>query len=119
MITRMKVRLRDVKYWFQRRIRGWSDDETWAIDLYFIKWLKVHLEKYLKDAGKAIDLEFHKFEYKGKKYNLFLLVNKMIYLCDKLLAYYEVWDLDNHKKIEETKNELLDIFKLTFFYLGW
>lgn len=26
---------RDIKYWFQRRTRGWSDDETWNLDWEF------------------------------------------------------------------------------------
>ena len=119
MITRLKVRLRDVKYWFQRRTRGWSDDETWCIDYYFLKWLKKHLKAYLKDAGKVVDLEFHKFEYKGKECSLSYLVARMIYLCNNLLNQYDYWSFDDQIMVEETKNELLDIFKLTFFYLGW
>ena len=31
---------RDIKYWFQRRVRGWSDDETWNLDYEFIKSYK-------------------------------------------------------------------------------
>ena len=119
MITRLKIRLRDVKYWFQRRSRGWSDDETWCLDYYFVKWLRAHLKKYLEDAGKVVDLEFHKFEYKGQERTLYYLVARMIHLCTKLLKNYDNWEFDEQTMIKETKNELLDIFKLTFFYLGW
>lgn len=117
----MKVRLRDVKYWFQRRIRGWSDDETWCLDYEFIKWLNTRLKTYLEQAGKVVDLEFHTFEYKEKEHSLFYLVKRMIHLSNKLLHWYDEWAFDNQnaKEIEETKNELLDIFKLTFFCLGW
>ena len=37
---------RDIKYWFQRRIRGWSDDETWNLDYEFIKWVNSRFKKY-------------------------------------------------------------------------
>ena len=119
MITRIKVSLREVKYWFQRRIRGWSDDETWTIDFYFVKWLREHVKKYLEQAGKVVDLEFHKFEYKGQERTLYYLITRMIHLCSKLLKQYDNWEFDKQTMIEETKNELLDIFKLTFFYLWW
>lgn len=35
----LKVVKRDIKYWFQRRTRGWSDDETWNLDWNFFKWV--------------------------------------------------------------------------------
>ena len=37
----MKLRTikQNIKYWVQRRTRGWSDDETWNLDYEFIKWI--------------------------------------------------------------------------------
>ena len=64
----MKCIIRKIKYWFQRRTRGWSDDECWNLDITFLKWINSRFKKYKEKAGKIVDLEFHKFKYKGKWY---------------------------------------------------
>ena len=49
---------RNIKYWFQRRTRCWSDDETWNLDWEFFKWVNSRFKQYIKDAGSVVDLEF-------------------------------------------------------------
>ena len=53
---------RDIKYWFQRRVRGWSDDETWNLDYEFIKWVNSKFKKYKEEAVGIVDLEYYKFK---------------------------------------------------------
>lgn len=40
------------------RIKYHTDCEaTWSLDVYSLEWLYYHLWRYLKDAGKVIDME--------------------------------------------------------------
>lgn len=114
----MKIK-RDIKYWFQRQTRGWSDDETWNLDYEFIKWVNTRFKKYKELAGKYVDLEFHKFKYKRKEYTQLELIDKVIELTDGLIES-DYWNVDlTTVNIEEIKNEIFDIFKLIFWTMGW
>ena len=45
---------RKIKY----RIKYHTDYEaTWSLDIYSLEWLYYHLWRYLKDAGRVIDME--------------------------------------------------------------
>lgn len=37
---------RKVKFFFQRRIRGFDDSETWDLDYSFMKWLLPRLKRF-------------------------------------------------------------------------
>ena len=113
----MKLRTlkRSIKYWFQRRTRGWSDDETWNLDYEFIKWVNSRFKKYKEEAGKIVDLEFHKFEYEGKEYTQLELIDKVI----KLSNEYIDTNLLFEDKLGSIKDEIFDIFKLIFWTMWW
>lgn len=105
---------RNIKYWLQRRTRGWSDDETWNLDYEFVKWVNSRFKKYKKQASTTVDLEFHTFVYKNKKYTQLELINKVIELSDKYLNS----DLFKNK-LDSIKNEIFDVFKLIFWTMWW
>ena len=110
---------RTVKYWFQRRIRGWSDDETWNLDYSFIKWVNSRFKKYKEQAIKIIDLEFKKFTYKKKTYTQLELIDKVIELSDELIEG-DYWNADiTTTNLEKIKNEIFDIFKLIYWSMWW
>lgn len=113
----MKLRTlkRNIKYWFQRRTRGWSDDETWNLDCEFIKWVNSRFKKYKEEAGKIVDLEFHKFQYEGKEYTQLELIDKVI----KLSNEYIDTNLLSKDKLNSIKDEIFDIFKLIFWTMWW
>lgn len=113
----MKLRTlkRSIKYWFQRRIRGWSDDETWNLDYEFIKWVNSRFKKYKEKTSKIVDLEFHRFEYEGKKYTQLELIDKVI----KLSNEYIDTNLLSEDKLNSIKDEIFDIFKLIFWTMWW
>lgn len=113
----MKLRTlkRNIKYWFQRRTRGWSDDETWNLDCEFIKWVNSRFKKYKEEAGKIVDLEFHRFEYEGKEYTQLELIDKVI----KLSNEYIDTNLLFEDKLGPIKDEIFDIFKLIFWTMWW
>lgn len=116
----LKIVKRNIKYWFQRRTRGWSDDETWNLDWEFFKWVNSRFKQYKKDASDIVDLEFYKFKYKGKEYTQLALIDKIIELTNGLIDedYFD-GQLCDAKQIENIKNEVFDIFKLIFFTMGW
>ena len=111
---------RNVKYWFQRRTRGWSDDETWNLDCEFFRWVNSRIKQYRKDASDIVDLEFYKFNYKGKEYTQLELINKVIKLTNRLIDEdYFMSKLEEAEEITKMKDEVFDIFKLIFFSMWW
>lgn len=113
----LRIIKRNIKYWFQRRTRGWSDDETWNLDYEFIKWINSRFKKYKEKTIGIVDLEYHTFTYKRKKYTQLELIDKVIELSDTLLANYWVYedDFDRYR----IANEICDIFKLIFWTMWW
>lgn len=108
---------RSIKYWFQRRIRGWSDDECWNLDISFIKWVNSRFKKYKEQASKIVDLEYHKFTYKRKKYTQLELIDKIIYLTDEYIKKVNLClsEID----LDPIKNEIFDIFKKIYWTMWW
>lgn len=90
-------------------------EECWNIDYSFIQWLRPRLEIFKEDAGKVIDLEFHKFEYKDIEYSQLELLDRMIELSTYLEDHY----YDCEPEIITMTYELLDLFSLTFRSLWW
>ena len=37
---------RSIRFWWQRRTRGWDNSETWAIDYSFYKWITPRLKEF-------------------------------------------------------------------------
>lgn len=112
---KIKVIKRNIRYWFQRRTRGWSDDETWNLDYEFIKWINSRFKKFKEKAGKIVDLEFHTFIYKKKKYTQLELIDKVIELSDEYIN--NTFSFED--KLDPIKNEIFDIFKLIFWCMWW
>lgn len=119
IIYKLKKIKRPIKYWFQRRIRGWSDDECWNLDYHFIKWVNSRFKKYKEQAIKIVDLEFKKFTYKKKVYTQLELIDKVIELTDEFIDG-DYWDVDiTTTNLEKIKNEIFDIFKLIYWHMWW
>ena len=87
--------------------------ECWNIDYSFIKWLNKHLKVYKKEA--KIDLNYHKFTFKNKEYTQLELIDKMIDLSNYLIKEY----YGAEEELYDKSDELLDIFKTTFYSLWW
>ncbi len=41
-----KLIKRAIKFWFQRRIRGWDDSETWSLDFSLAKLILPRLKRF-------------------------------------------------------------------------
>lgn len=118
-MKKMRTIKRDVKFWFQRRIRGWSDDETWNLDYEFIKWVNSRFKKYKEKASKIVDLEYHKFTYKRKTYTQLELIDKVIDISNAVVNEDEWFLNKSFEEKDQIKNEIFNIFKLIFWEMWW
>lgn len=46
-----RLLLRSLKFWWQRRTRGWDDSETWNLDESFAKLILPRLKRYEELSG--------------------------------------------------------------------
>ena len=91
--------------------------ECWNLNYSFILWLKERLPVYVEEAGKMVNLEYHKFNFRGEEYTQLKLINKMIELANYLTEDEKYFNL-TQESAEKTE-ELLEIFKLVFSSLWW
>ena len=116
----LHIIIRNIKYWLQRRTRGGSDDETGNLNYEFILWLNSRFKKYREQAIKIVNLEYYKFEYKDKIYTQLQVIDRIIELTDYIINndYYEMmWSDVEH--LEAMKNEIFDLFKMSFGAMWW
>lgn len=86
----------------------------WNLDMEFLHWLRYWMKEYLKNAGKIVDLEFHKYNYNGETLTQKQIIERIIELCNKYL--------DNECCINEdfeTVDEIFDLFHLVFWNMWW
>lgn len=108
-------------------------EDTYALDSSFIDWLSGHLIVYKNEASKIIDLEFHKYQYKGREYTQLQLLDKLIKTTNKLkYLYNNEPDITGktpieikatyktyRNKLNRLKREMFEIFSLIFWQMGW
>jgi len=96
-------------------------EECWSLDHSLILWLNEHLKVYLEDAGKMVDLEFHKIKYGRKTYTQKELIERLIVITNILSDENAYYGYDEHMKdtIVSLTNEMYDILKVVHFYLWW
>lgn len=75
---------REPKWAEEREEYGFDERETWALDNTFYCWLYERLRAY--QDWSCVNLDFHKFEYKGKEYTQGQLIAEMIV---RLRWYFE------------------------------
>lgn len=62
----------------QKRIYGFDDSETWDLSSTFYAWLYERLRMYVDIGGEIVNLDFHKFEFKGHTYTQLELINEIL-----------------------------------------
>ena len=92
-------------------------EECWNLDYAWIVWLNKRLPIYLDGAKDYVDLEFHKFDYKGKTYTQREVIERMIKLASSLVENERYFDLAEDSW-NDTK-ELLDLWALAAPSLWW
>lgn len=102
---------RVLKYWLQRRIRGWDDTEIWSLDYTLAKWIIPRLERF-KEIHPSI---VHLSEFEKTEKEWILIINKMI-RAFTLITYETDRYVLNDKEWKEI-NEGLDLFRKYFINL--
>lgn len=97
----------------KKRIR----EECWNVDYELIKWLNEHSKIYLEEASKMVDLEYHKFNHRGKELTQAEAISRLIYLTDYLLKDYYLGE--EPMKRNRAKNEIYDLLKLLHWQFWW
>lgn len=89
--------------------------DCWDLDFAFIKWLNVHLKVYKKDAARVVDLDYHKFDYNGRKWSQGEIIDRLISLTNSCLLAGDIWS-DGY---EEKVTEILNLWVLVFPAMWW
>lgn len=97
---------RDKTFEKEREIYGFDNRETWNLDTVFYMWLYERLKMFVEIGGQVVDLNFHKFDFKGKEYTQLELINMMI----ERLEYYFNEDARD-SKIDEYRKQGMGIFE--------
>lgn len=92
--------------------------ECWNFNSELVKWLNEHLKVYKKQAGKNIDLTFHKFVVGKEIFTQEQIINRLIELTDYLIKNYDNWSLDPDI-INSYKNEMYDLLKEVHWVMWW
>lgn len=67
---------RQEKWEKQRKEYGFDSRETWNMDYSFHLWLYERLKMFLE--VNCVNLEYHKFKYKGKEYTQKQMIDMML-----------------------------------------
>lgn len=100
----------------QRREYGFDERETWSLDSAFYLWLYERLKMYLEYASRVVDLDFHKFIFKGEKYTQKQLIDMMI----ERLENYFANKYDTESEEESSRlDEVAEIWVLVLPAMWW
>lgn len=92
---------REPEFLGKREERGVDPRATWALDTHIMQYLYECICAYEEDASSIVDLTFHKFTYKRKKYNQL----EMIHLLKNYLLKYLKAEEEDPMKEDELKQE--------------
>lgn len=108
---------RDETFEKEREIYGFDNRETWCLDDVFYMWLYERLKMFVEIGGQVVDLNFHKFNFKGKEYTQLELINMMI---ERLEYYFKKGDLfvSSEEEYEPIK-EIGEIWALVLPAMWW
>ncbi len=100
----------------EREIYGFDETETWSLDSTFYAWLYEHIKMYIEKGGEIVNLEYHKFEYKGITYTQLELLEQ---ICKRVEYYYsdeyDDWDDSDVEYI----NEIGEMWALVLPAMWW
>lgn len=108
---------RDELFEKEREIYGFDSRETWSLDYVFYMWLYERLKMFVEIGGQVVDLNYHKFDFKGKEYTQLELINMMI---ERLEYYFKKGDLfvSSEEEYEPIK-EIGEIWALVLPAMWW
>ena len=100
----------------EREIYGFDETETWSLDSTFYAWLYEHIKMYIEKGGEIVNLEYHKFEYKGITYTQLELLEQ---ICKRVEYYYSDEYNDWDRADVEYINEIGEMWALVLPAMWW
>lgn len=90
-----------MKFWYQRKIRGWDDSETWSLDDKLYEWLLPRLKRF-NDLNCCYPMDYKSFKSWKKE------IDNRIKQLELIIKYkYCEWEFDDKmwtNQIKDTKN---------------
>lgn len=111
-----------IKFYFKKRKTGVDPRSCYDLNIEHMLWLYEHICQYLDDASTIVDLEYHKFEYKGETLTQLQLLYKLRECIANYINAENSEDLDLEKEsqiMKENCEEVFDILKLIYPALWW
>ena len=102
----------------QRELYGFDERETWSLDQTFVEWIYSHLMMYLEIGGKIINLEYHKFEFKGREYTQREAIEYICKACENFLLD-KSFDYEKERQIIEDMKGAIRLFAEIFPAMWW
>ena len=93
---------RMIKFFFQRRIRGFDDSETWDLDTQFYKWIYPRLKRFT-EISMAYPISYDNSEDWRKELNK--RINQLEVILNTNEFEYDNWIHIPKKKLAELKKK--------------
>lgn len=93
---------------------GFDSRDTWSLDFTILCLLYPRLKMYKEATGEVVNLDFHKFEYKGEVLTLYQVIDKILELWE-----WKLKDIPRTNEEYEKFNESWDLLKLIYCKLWW
>lgn len=100
----------------EREIYGFDDRETWDLQHAFYLWLYERLMKYVESASPIVNLEYHKFEFKGKEYTQIEMIDMML---ERLRFVFSSSYVDFEPESIEKAREIGEIWAIVLPAMWW
>lgn len=101
---------RSIKYWFQRRFRGFSDDKTWSLDHTVAEFTLPRLKRFKEvQNGYPADLTEEQWDD---------IIDKMILAFENVIKEFNFDEEDGIKEAKEIEEGMI-LFGKYFRQLWW
>jgi len=98
---------RAVRFWWQRRTRGWDDSETWNLDWQLAKWIHPRLVRYREvNCGHPCDLTMEQWNKK---------IDDFIWLFSRVINSDEEFKPEELERYESVRKD----FGIWMHHLWW
>lgn len=101
----------------QRYIYGFDERETWSLKDTFIEWIYTRVKMYKEFASNAINLEYHRFTFKGESYTQLQMIDMILEKCEAVLKS-EYIERSNEENIQNQR-DICDIWKEILPAMWW
>jgi hypothetical protein len=104
---------RKVKFFWQRRCRGWDDSETWSLDYTIARFILPRLRRF-KEVNDGVPVNIGSLD----EWNL--IIDKIIFAFETYIKYddYDVY-IETNKKLAKQVDDGFDLFRKYFCQLWW